>query len=161
MALFFTGGLGNVMLNKEKVYNACLGFLNSKIFELKKALKELTEEAGSDSKSSAGDKHETSRAMMQIEQERIIRQKEKFEEQLAQLEKMNLKTIPEKIVPGSLILTTQGYFFLSIALGKIEVEGTTIYVLSPASPLGAKLSGLKKGDAVKVNNAKYEIEELS
>ena len=148
------------MLLKSKVYSCCINLIADKITASKKAFKEITEEAKTDSKSSAGDKHETSRALMQIEQEKISRQLQNIIDQKKQLEKINIDQQSEKIISGSLILTNQGYFFLSVGIGKIMVNDTPVFVLSPSSPLGAKLTGLKKGDSTTINGTNYIIMQI-
>jgi hypothetical protein len=64
------------------------------------------------------------------------------------------------IVKGSLIKTNKGYFFMSIALGKAVIEGVAVTALSPQSPLGIKLLGLKRGEAAEINNTNYDIENI-
>lgn len=64
------------------------------------------------------------------------------------------------IVNGSLIKTSKGYFFLSIAAGKAIIDGNTVIALSPRSPLGLKLMGLKVADITEVNNIRYVIESF-
>jgi transcription elongation GreA/GreB family factor len=148
------------MITKKEVYNAVLNSLSHKLSELKMALFEITEEAKTDSKSSAGDKHETSRAMMQNEQEKIIRQMEMLTEQLNQLQRINVDAPSERIFAGSMIKTNNGYFFLSVPLGKITVQNITVFVLSPTSPLGKLLIGLTKGQSASVKGVKYVVEEV-
>ncbi len=50
--------------------------------------------------------------------------------------------------------------FLSVALGKTVVEGITLTALSPQSPLGNQLMGLKAGDTAVFNNNEYYIETI-
>ena len=137
------------MLAKQKVIDACFIVLEEKINSLKNILLELEEASQSDSKSSAGDKHETARAMMQIEQEKISRQLGELLEQKTQLEK-----------GGVLIKTNKGFLFLSIALGKVLVDESTVMAISPQSPLGIKLNGLRTGDKTSINGADYLIESV-
>ncbi len=145
---------------KQKVYTACLQLLNNKIQALQNTLHELGEGAVSDGKSSAGDKHETARAMMQLEQEKISKQLDEVLVQKAMLQKIDIAVTTEQITKGSLIKTNKGYLFLSIALGKINVEGIDIIVLSPKSPLGLKLMGLTAKSSVAINAITYIIEDV-
>jgi hypothetical protein len=145
---------------KQKVYTACLQLLNNKIQALQNTLHELGEGAVSDGKSSAGDKHETARAMMQLEQEKISKQLDEVLVQKAMLQKIDIAVTTEQITKGSLIKTNKGYLFLSIALGKINVEGIDIIVLSPQSPLGLKLMGLTAKSSVAINAITYIIEDV-
>jgi hypothetical protein len=52
------------------------------------------------------------------------------------------------ISKGSLVRTNRGIIFLAVALGKISVGSVDVITLSPRSPLGSKLLGLKPGDSV-------------
>lgn len=145
---------------KQKVYDACLSSLEAKIAFLKNILTGLEEGAESDSKSSAGDKHETSRAMMQLEQEKISSQLKELLSQKLVLEKIKAASTGGQVKPGSLVKTDKGYLFLSIALGKLAVDDISIAVISPASPLASKLQGLTTGSAVEVNGTRYLVESV-
>lgn len=145
---------------KQKVHAHCLQLLNNKIASLQTVVRELSKSAASDTKSSAGDKHETARAMIQIEQETIGKQLKEFEEQKALLEKIDAGLISPQIVKGSLVRTNKGYLFLSIALGRISVEGNAVMIISPQSPLGMKLIGLKAGASAEINGVKYLVENI-
>jgi transcription elongation GreA/GreB family factor len=149
------------MTLKQKIYNHCVQSVNEKIQSLKNTLNELRESASNETKSTAGDKHETALAMLQIEQENTNRQ---LAEALAQkdiLQKMDTAATPVVVSSGSLVATSRGYLFVSIALGKISIDGITAVVLSPQSPLGAKLKGLKAGDTAVVNGTEYVIESIA
>ena len=64
------------------------------------------------------------------------------------------------IVNVSLVKTDKGYLFMSVALGKAVVEEMTFTALSPQSPLGKELMGLKAGDKAVINNKRYYIETI-
>ena len=145
---------------KQKIYDACLQVVNDKIQNFQNTLNDLSEGAENDSKSSAGDKHETARAMMQLEQEKISKQLDETLSQKAILQKMDVHVKSNHIQNGSLIKTNHGYLFLSIALGKIKTDKTDVIVLSAASPLGVKLVGKEVNSFVEINTAKYIIEDI-
>ena len=109
------------------------------------------------SKSSAGDKHETGRAMVQLEQEKIGNQLLELEAMYNELQKLEHQNTSLTISKGSLIETTSGLFYLSVGLGKVIIENTTFFVLSPQSPFGKQLIGLKKGDVVMFNGKESKI----
>ena len=56
---------------KAGLHKHCINLLRQKDATLRDELAELTASLQDDTKSSAGDKHETSRAMNQLEQEKI------------------------------------------------------------------------------------------
>ncbi len=148
------------MTLKQKIYNHCVQSVNEKIQLLKNTLNELRDSASNETKSTAGDKHETALAMLQIEQENTNRQ---LAEALAQkdiLQKIDAAATASLVIIGSLVTTSRGYLFVSIALGKITVDGIAVTALSSQSPLGAKLKGLKAGDTALVNGTEYIIENV-
>jgi len=145
---------------KHNVFSSCIELLNEKIEYLNAALSDLAFGSENDAKSSAGDKHETARAMMQIEHEKIGNQREEFLRQKNEIASIDVNRKSEQVTKGSLIKTNHGYLFLAVAIGKITVKGTPVIALSPISPLGQKLIGLKATDNVEMNGVKYVIEEV-
>lgn len=148
------------MTFKEKTYQAYTRLINEKIVLLQKTLQDLRQSAANETKSTAGDKHETALAMLQIEQENTARQLNEALAQKKTLEQIDatIKTI--QVCKGSLVKTNQGFFFISTALGKKEIDGVLVIALSPASPLGDKMMDLKQGDQFQFNETNYNIEEL-
>lgn len=145
---------------KHQVYEHYLQLINEKFNALQVILNELNDSAKNETKSTAGDKHETALAMLQIEQENTRNKLKEIKEQKLQLDRIDINLKSEKIIKGSLIKTNHGYLFLSIALGKITVEHQQIIALSPQSPLGLKLVGAKINDEIELNNLKYVIESF-
>lgn len=145
---------------KQDVHAACSHLLNERISSLRQQLHELVEGAKNDSKSTAGDKHETARAMMQIEQEKLANQLNLLLAQEQVLNRLDPEAKSETVVSGSLVKTNQGWMYLSIPLGKITAEGTRVMCLSPQSPLGQKLLGKKAGDKIAMNAAEFVLENV-
>ena len=134
--------------------------INDKIELLQKVLADLKESGSNETKSTAGDKHETALAMLQIEQANIRGQLKDVVDKKTSLQKIDPLLSPAKIVNGSLIKTDRSYLFMSVALGKATVDGLTVTALSPQSPLGIKLMGSGIGDVAEINNNKYIIERI-
>lgn len=162
--LWAFGALHKITMTfKQKIYAHCLTLLNSKIQELENTLQELSASAASDTKSSAGDKHETARAMVQIEQENVGKQLNQALEQKSLIEKTAShlsRGQGQEVRPGSLVRTNKGYLYLSLALGKISIDGLTIMVISPQSPLGFKLMGLQVNGSATINGVQYIVQEV-
>ncbi len=145
------------MLFKQKVYEACSRLLQEKIDQLQQTLKDLHHSAANETKSTAGDKHETALAMLQIEQENKRRQLKELQQQQVLLNKIDAAHVSSAILNGALVTTDKGYFFISVALGKVHADGKVVYALSASSPLGEKMRGKFPGDVVEVNGAAYKI----
>lgn len=148
------------MTFKEKILQLYKQKVDEKISLLKKSYDELSESAANETKSTAGDKHETALAMLQIEQENTGRQLKESINQKSILEKIDPTLHTEETVRGSMVITNNGIFFMSIGLGKILVDDKTVIALSPESPLGIQLMHKKPGDAFHFNETNYTIESV-
>jgi hypothetical protein len=145
---------------KQNIYNHCLRVIDDKIVSLQKVLADLKDSGSNETKSTAGDKHETALAMLQIEQANVRAQLQEVLEQKATLLKISPSVVTASVVNGSLVRTDKGYFFISIPLGKIVIDGITIIILSAKSPLGNKLMGLQEAGVAEINNNRYVIEHI-
>ena len=148
------------MTLKQRVYEHYMQVVNDKLRSLQRVLADLKESGSNETKSTAGDKHETALAMLQIEQANVGAQLQDVLEKKEALEKIDPALSSSKIVNGSLVKTDKGYLFISIALGKATIDGNPVIALSPQSPLGQKLMGLSAGNVAEINNTKYMIEAI-
>ena len=142
---------------KQKVQFALVAVIDKKISDLNTILNETIESTSSDSKSSAGDKHETSVAMAQIEQEKLSKQLNELLSQKSLISSINPDTQHSKITRGSLVETNHGCYYVSIGLGALEMNNKSIFTLNPLAPLGQLMLGKSKGESFSLNNRKFEI----
>jgi len=145
---------------KQQIYLACLALVDKNISTIQGMIQNASDSAQSDTKSTAGDKHETERAMMHLEQEKLGKQ---LHESLLLKEilcKINSSENHESIQLGSLVSATNGNFFISTGLGKIVTDAMECYAISLQSPIGKALFALKKGDVFSLNGSKHEVKEV-
>jgi hypothetical protein len=148
------------MTLKQQIHNHYLHLVNNKVQLLQQVLADLKESGSNETKSTAGDKHETALAMLQIEQANTRAQLKEISAQKVALEKINPSLSAPLILNGSLIKTNRGWLYLSTALGKATVEGIAVTALSLQSPLGKKLLGLSISDVAEINGNHYIIESI-
>lgn len=148
------------MIVKQKIFNQFQQLLADKISTLHQQLEELKESTSNETKSTAGDKYETGRAMLQIEQDNIRYQLQEALEQQSRFSSLDSKETKHEVVQGCLVKTNKGWLLLSVALGKTVIEGIPVIALSPQSPLGKQLMGRKPGDKITINGFNYIIEEI-
>jgi len=148
-------------VQKQKLIQACSIYLKDKINSLNAIINEVTESSNSESKSSAGDKHETSKAMMQLEIEKLGAQLKEAELQLAEFEKINFNKTFQGVEQGSLVETNKGYFLIASSIGKITVDDKTVFVISGKSPLAIAFAGRQQKDSLSFNGIDYLIERIS
>jgi len=145
---------------KEKICRQLKAQLELKAAEARQALAALKESRNSETKSSAGDKYETGRAMVQMEMDKHEVQLSKTQSLIHELSRIDIERPYEKAETGSLVLTTQGNYFISVGLGKLEVGEETVYVISLASPVGMLLKGKRAGDTVQFQGKDFTIKEI-
>jgi len=137
---------------KVKLYNECIQAISEKIQSIKIALESLRDDIQSESKSSSGDKHETGRAMIHLEQEQLSSQLLKLNDQFNTLKRIEPLANPKLISAGSLVETNDFFYFISIPLGKIIIDKIPVYCISLNSPLGLSLSGKRNKESYTLNN---------
>jgi hypothetical protein len=145
---------------KQELVKILVENLDKRISEIEVAIASAKESRDNESKSSAGDKYETGRAMMQIELENNGRQLEKTRLAKQDLEQLNVQELHTLVSQGSLVHTSQGIYFLSIGFGKLEFAEQPYYAISLASPIGQALKNAKVGDTVSFQGKVLEILEL-
>lgn len=145
---------------KEQIHSHFINTLAGRILMLKQTLADLKESGSNETKSTAGDKHETALAMLHIEQANTSAQLHSAQQQMESLLDLNPAITTTKILLGSFVKTNRGNFYISVALGKLNIEGEMIMAISPESPLGAKLLGCSERDAVTVNGNVFIIAKV-
>ncbi|HEY8401261.1 MAG TPA: 3-oxoacyl-ACP synthase [Cytophagaceae bacterium] len=146
-----------MMTIKQALYNKCVEYVNERLSATQKAIQEAQAAANEETKSSVGDKYETGRAMLQLEIEKMSAQLAEGMKLKQSLSRINPEKEMETAELGSLVETSGGIFFLSISLGQIKLDDKTYFVISPATPIGTQLLGLKKGDSFTFNNKSISI----
>ncbi len=142
------------------LYKKCIDYADQRISAIQKAIDEAIESGNDETKSSSGDKHETGRAMAQLEQEKGSKQLTEAIEFRGILKKINPEQKSEKIFLGSLVYTNRGCFYIAVAAGKIMIEDEVFFAISQVSPIALKLIGLSKNDNLVFNGNNYKIKEI-
>lgn len=142
---------------RQKVIESCLQRVDNRTRQITDELKLVQASANQETKSSAGDKYETGRAMAQLEIERLTSQLAEAEVLRSKL--VGLKDVgsTDKVVPGVLITTTQGKYFISVSLGLIEVENEKYFCLSADAPIAKALMGKGAGEEVSFQGKTFSI----
>ena len=146
---------------KHSIKSELLNHLEQKIQDISNAITSLAESRDADTKSSAGDKHETSRAKIQTEIDQLSKQiinAQRQKNNLSIIDTSHLNIIADV---GSLVETNKGYFFISTGWGRIQIQDENYFVISIESPIGRLLKNKKKGDSIQFRNTAYDILSVS
>lgn len=145
---------------KQELFAKCEAFVQSRLNTIKLTITELQQSLSSETKSTAGDKHETGRAMVQLEREKAGQQLAEIQKLNAVLSKINIKKYAEVIGLGSIVYTNTDNYFMAISAGLLEVDGHAFYAISANTPIGQLLLGKSVGNTVVFKNVQITIEKV-
>ena len=146
---------------KKQLHQHCLDLILQRMETAREAMEAAAEAANEETKSSAGDKYETGRAMMQLEQEKNKVQLLKAIELKNTLTALNPEKVCSVAEAGSIVMTDNGIYYLGVGLGKIMLEGKTYFAVSLDAPIGQALRGKKAGDRVQFLHNTLVIGEIA
>ena len=148
-------------IKKKLIHNTINQELSSRIKKVEQALNIQRESLKTASESTAGDKHNTSRAMMHIEEEKLNIQLTQMHKLKSLMNKINPLKINNHIELGSLIKTNNGYIYVAIPFGKIKIAELELMIVSLVSPIGRALKGKKENDKFNLRDQKWIIHKIT
>ena len=145
---------------KEKLHQLCLEIVNERNANIQQNFSSIQAAMLSETKSSAGDKHETGRAMLQLEREKLGNQLVEIQKVTEILQKINPKIVAKQGSLGSIIYTSQANYFISVSVGELSVDNEKFYAIASNTPIGKLLVGKKVGDTVSFREQSFVIERV-
>ena len=147
--------------SKIEVHETMVRLLSEKLIQAQLDFALAKESRDSDTKSSAGDKYETGREMMQREMDKLSASIDTYQKQLVSMQAIIATKPQDRIMLGSLIETNFETYYFSIGLGAIPCGTEIVYAISPESPLGELMKGKREGDCLELRGRKITINHLS
>ncbi len=145
---------------KEQLYKQCAEFITNRLITIKSAIQDVQQALESETKSTAGDKHETGRAMLQLEREKAGQQLAELQKQNEILQRIDVTTCHQKIALGSVIYTTDKNYFIAISSGALVIDNHTFYAVSASTPIAKLLLTKMEGDVVKFRGNQFTITSI-
>lgn len=145
---------------KENLLKFCKQHVADRRNTLQNQMDVLTESLGSGARSTAGDKHDTERAMVQLEQEKLGKQLLQVDLLKPVLEKIKIGASSEKIALGSWVVTNTASYFIAVSAGAYTTNGSTVFCISPKSPIGQELLGKAVGESIMFRDEEQHILEI-
>lgn len=146
---------------KKALYLFCENYISARIHRIQNQINEVKASLTSESKSTAGDKHETGRAMLQLEREKLGQQLLEAEKMQQVLSKVPLETVNAKVVLGSLVQTTKATYYIAVSAGKCEIDEALIFCISANTPIAKLLLGKLVNDTISFNGTSSKIIAIS
>ena len=145
---------------KEALFNQCQSFVNKRLQTVEAVLSSNQKALQSETKSSAGDKHETGRAMLQLEMEKAGQQLVGITQMKVVLSKIDVLKSSKNACLGSIIVTDKARYFLSISAGQLVVADKRYFAISVSSPIGKLLLGKQEKDMISFNGKTIIINKI-
>jgi hypothetical protein len=142
---------------KEALFSQCESFVNKRLQTVEAVLSSNQKALQSETKSSAGDKHETGRAMLQLEMEKAGQQLAGITQMKVVLSKIDILKTSKNACLGSVIITAKVSYFLSISAGQLVVADKSYFAISISSPMGKLLLGKQEKEVISFNGKTIEI----
>ena len=147
-------------MNKKQLIALIENHVDDRMATAKTAMDAAQESANDQSKSSMGDKYETSRSMGQLDRNMFAQQYESARVERIFLQRIQYQDHYQTVIPGSLVQSSTAWFFITVSLGKISFEGDDLMAISGASPIGKSLMGLKVNDVFMFLGKKEKIIQI-
>ncbi|MBK1897565.1 hypothetical protein [Chryseobacterium paridis] len=145
-------------MNKEEILNIIKTKLSERIQKFENLIAE-TRAANNETKSSMGDKYETSREMVQQEINNLQRQLNETLNQQVLVQKISPEK-SSKVQNGALVKTDKGLFYIAASIGEIVFENQKVMTVSVESPLVKAMFGKKIAEKFMINNNHQTIENI-
>ena len=145
---------------KEALFKECEGFVNNRLQNVESVISSNQKALQSETKSSAGDKHETGRAMLQLEMEKAGQQLSGIKQMKETLTRIDISKTSNIAHLGSIIETNTINYFLSISAGKITILNKIYFAISVSSPIGKLLLGKKAPSSIVFNGKTFDIHQI-
>lgn len=118
----------------------------------------LRESLEGEAKSTAGDKHETGRAMVQMEMEQAAGRLARLEEMVRNWSRLQPDRIRTEAGPGAVVSTSIGRFVVGLAWGAFEVNENEVWrAISADAPLALAMRRCGEGDVLNFRGRSVEI----
>jgi len=106
------------------------------------------------------DRYDSYRAQLMRKRDMLGQQLALVQDELRYLRQVNVGSVFTAVGPGALVVLDLQILFILAGIGKVEVDGTAVYVISPVVPLVDAMKGLKAGDSFSFRGTSMKIKEI-
>lgn len=146
---------------KELLIESCRKILDERRQVVVKAMNGLKEDLENETKSSAGDKYETGREMINIEWNKLTLQLNENDRLQQILNRIENQKPTEEVRLGSIVRTSNANYFLSAPIGIVTVASDAFFAIGINSPVARLMLGLKEGEEFNFNGKKSQVLQIS
>lgn len=148
------------MTVREALFHQCDAYIRERLQTIQSHIDDIYEALSSETKNTSGDKHETGRAMLQLERENAGQQLAEVELKRDRLSKLKSNKVSNKVGLGSVVYTSKVNYFIAISAGALKVNEETFYAVSPESPIAQVLLTKQVNDEVQFRDQVFKITNI-
>jgi len=135
--------MDNLTLKKQLI-EACEKIQKERIDSIKSAMDEAQQSANE--YGGPKDRYDSFRMQQLNKKDMFGNQLQKANTEFIALEKINKLKVTKRVEFGAVVMTEEQKLFISISLGKVEMNNDIYFAISPNVPLFEAMKGLKKND---------------
>ena len=150
-----------MITDRSAVVAALEAALEAAVHEARVAMDELSSSLGKETKSTAGDKHETGRAMVQREMEQAGDRLARCEAMQSVASRLELNKSRTSVGPGAIVVSGDAKLLIGVGLGPFEVPGLGRFqAISANAPIVMALLGGEAGEQREFRGHPWIIESV-
>lgn len=144
---------------KQELLQVCMDYVNKRIYNYKFEMDTIKESIENNDKVSSED-DDSGNGKLLNDLEKNAQHLNDATKMLETLKQINPKIQNESGTLGSIVYTQTNTFFLSVSVGKIDLDNTNYFAISLQSPIGMLLRNKTKGDQINFNGTLYSITNI-
>lgn len=141
---------------KIHIIDKCIESIKANIDNIHRLMEELQEQAND--YGAPRDRYDGFRNQMMRQKDQYAKQMLNFNEELVLLEKIDKKKTYDTIEFGAAFMLDKQIIIVAAPLGKIEVDGLSIFAISAAVPIYKAVDGKRSGEKIKFNGNEQTIQ---
>jgi len=146
------------LINKIELLSFISALIDTHISNSEEIINSIEESIHSETKSTAGDKHDTTRELLHQERDKAAQNHKNQLMKRRTLIQLNNHQHSKKAGFGSLLHTNKGWVFIGISLGNIQFGNEEVLCISPVSPIAKALEGAVQEECVEFNSTSFVID---
>lgn len=148
------------MTIKEQLHAHCINLVRKNIEDITTAIADRREAMHNETKSSMGDKYETTREMLQQDINMNMQRLSKAKAELTVLNGIEADKKSTTAGTGSMVITDNAIYYIAVSLGAVQMGDKKYYVVSADAPVALQLRGMQAGDSININGKEVMIQRV-
>jgi hypothetical protein len=140
---------------RAKIIGTCIELLNQHIQDTSEVIKDI--EQSVQEYGPPKDRYDSFKTQLSRRRELLSEQIQKAWEEIEIIKRIDPAKVESQAGFGAMVITSRQQLFISVGMGKFEVDGKVWHAVSPSVPICQALTGLKKGDIFQFRDEKITI----